>query len=133
MNVIRFAEDFIVTGRAKDLLEEEVKPPIEPVPPRARTRTLGRANPYHPHRGRDGLPGLNLRKCRGTLLIKLAKQNVQAFLAKVRGIVKAHQQVPAGTLVRLLNPMTRGWAGFHHHVVSKHTCRAVDQAIFHTL
>jgi RNA-directed DNA polymerase len=77
--------------------------------------------------------GPHRRQYRGTFLLHPAQQNVQAFLATVRGIIKAHKQGPAGTVVRLLNPVIRGWAGFHPHVVRTHTVRAVDHAIFHTL
>lgn len=29
MNLIRYADDFLITGRTKELLEEEVKPLVE--------------------------------------------------------------------------------------------------------
>jgi RNA-directed DNA polymerase len=133
VNVIRFADDFIVTGRTKALLQEEVKPLIEQF---LRERGLELSDEKtritHIEDGVDFL-GQHLRKYRGKLLITPAKKNVQAFLAKVRGIIKAHKQTPAGTLILLLNPVIRGWAGYHQHVVSKRTFRAIDRAIFHTL
>jgi RNA-directed DNA polymerase len=131
VTVIRFADDFIVTGRTKALLEEEVKPLLEQfLRERGLELSAEKTRIIHLEDGVDFL-GQNLRKYRGKLLIKPAKRHVQAFLAK--GIIKAHKQAPAGTLVLLLNPVIRGWACLHQHVVSKHTFRAVDQAIFHTL
>ena len=46
---------------------------------------------------------------------------MQAFLGKVRGIIKANKQTPAGKLIVQLNPVIRGWANYHRHVVSKRT------------
>ena len=133
VNVIRYADDFIITGRSKALLQEEVKPLVEQF---LRERGLELSDEKtritHIEDGVDFL-GQHLRKYRGKLLINPAKKNVQAFLAKVRGIIKAHKQTPAGTLILLLNPIIRGWAGYHRHVVSKRTFRAIDRAIFHTL
>jgi RNA-directed DNA polymerase len=133
VNVMRLADDFIVTGKTKALLQEEVKPLIEPFL-RERGLELSAEKPRITHL-EDGVDflGQHRRKYRGTLLIKPAKNTVHAFLAKVWGLIKAHTQTPAGTLILLLNPVIRGWAGVHPHVVSPHTFRAIDRAIFHTL
>src|SRR2546425_2212039 len=77
--------------------------------------------------------GQNVRKYNGKLIIKPAKKNVKAFLEKVRKIVKDHQGATAGTLILLLNPLIRGWARYHQHVVSKEIFQDVDSAIFEML
>ena len=133
VNVIRDADDFIVTGKPKALLQEAVKPLIDQfLCERGLALSDAKTRITHIEDGVDFL-GQHLRKSRGNLLITPAKKNVQAFLAKVRGIIKAQKQTPAGTLILLLNPVIRGWAGYHQHVVSKRTFRAIDRAIFPTL
>jgi RNA-directed DNA polymerase len=58
---------------------------------------------------------------------------VRTFLGKVRQIVKDNKQATAGNVILHLNPLIRGWAQYHRHVVSKATFRAVDNAIFDAL
>src|SRR4029434_5364193 len=64
-----------------------------------------------------------------TLPITPAKENVKAFLAKVRGVLKSHPQAKAGNLILQLNPILRGWTNYHRHVVSKRIFSKVDNAI----
>lgn len=63
--------------------------------------------------------GQNVRKYQGKLLIKPAKANVKAFLAKVRRIIKTNKGASAGNLIMQLIPVVRGWALCHHHVVRR--------------
>jgi len=74
--------------------------------------------------------GWNFRKYSGTLLIKPSKKNVQAFYGKVRGIVKANLMVKQAELIRLLNPVLRGWAQYHHPVVAKETFSRIDSLLW---
>ena len=55
------------------------------------------------------------------------------FLKKVRQIIKTSGAMSAGQLIVRLNPMLRGWANYHRHVVSKQTFGKVDTAIFKAL
>ncbi len=77
--------------------------------------------------------GQNIRKYRGKLLIKPSARSVQALLAKIRAVVKGSFQLSAGNLVKRLNPIIRGWANYHQHVVSKETFGKVDMHIFRSL
>jgi RNA-directed DNA polymerase len=130
VNLVRYADDFIITGRTKELLEGEVKPLVEAFL-RARGLELSqeKTSITHIEDGFDFL-GQNVRKYSGKLIIKPSRKNVQAFLQKVRRIVKANKQATAANLIGLLNPVLRGWATFHRHVSSKATFDAVDHALF---
>jgi RNA-directed DNA polymerase len=44
-----------------------------------------------------------------------AKQNVKAFLAKIRKYIKQSRNLTAGELIAELNPQIRGWALYHRH------------------
>jgi len=130
VNLIRYADDFIITGRSKDLLETEVRPLVEAfLTERGLALSAEKTRIVHIEDGFDFL-GQNVRKYRGKLLIKPAKANVKAFLAKVRRIIKTNKGASAGNLIVQLNPVIRGWALYHRHVVSKKTFRSVDRAIF---
>jgi RNA-directed DNA polymerase len=133
VNFVRFADDFIVTGPSKEVLETQVKPLIE-VFLRERGLVLSSEKTVitHIEDGFDFL-GQNVRKYHGKLLITPSRKNVKAFLTKVRTVIKGHKQATAGNLIWLLNPLIRGWALYHRHVVSKATFGAVDHAIFKAL
>ena len=133
VNLVRYADDFIITGSSKELLEEEVKPLVESF---LKERGL-ELSPEKTHitRIEDGFDflGQNVRDYGGTILVKPSGKNVTTFLEKVRGIIKASEQATAGHLIVNLNPVLRGWANYHRHVSSKQTFSQVDHAIFQAL
>ncbi len=133
VNLVRYADDFIVTGHSKELLETVVKPLIERfLRDRGLELSHEKTSITHIEDGFDFL-GQNVRKYNGVLLIRPSKKNVKACLEKVRKVVKANQSLSAGKLVLLLNPIIRGWAQYHRHVASKSTFSFVDHAIFEVL
>ena len=133
INVIRYADDFVVTGRSRAILEQQVKPAIvDFLNQRGLSLSEEKAHITHIDSGFDFL-GFNLRKYNGKLLIKPAKKNVKAFLANVRGIIKSNPTIKTDSLIRLLNPKLRGWANDYRHVVSKATFAKVDAAVFERL
>ena len=133
IHYVRFADDFIVTGASKEILEQRVKPAIETfLQARGLELSLEKTRITHIDNGFDFL-GFNLRKYNGKLLIKPAKDNVKTFLATVRGIVKANPTAKTLDLIRALNPKVRGWANYYRHVVAKRTFQRVDASIYHAL
>lgn len=131
VNFIRFADDFIITGVTRELLEQEIKPLVEQfMSERGLELSQEKTTITHITEGIDFL-GHRVRKYRnGKVLITPSPKNVQTFLAKVRDIVKARKTAPAGDLILTLNPVIRGWAMFHRHVSSKATFHRVDHEIF---
>lgn len=133
VNYVRYADDFIVTGATKELLETEVLPLIEGfLTERGLTLSKEKTKITHIEDGFDFL-GQNVRKYNGALIIKPSKKNVLTFLKKVREVVKTNKTATAGNLIGMLNPMIRGWANYHRHVCSKRTLGSVDSEIFKTL
>ncbi len=137
VHFIRYADDFIITGRSKELLEQEVKPLVEQfMRERGLHLSAEKTVVTHIEEGFDFL-GQNVRKYKAgkqyKLLIKPSKKNVKTFLEKVREVVKANKAVTAGKLIGKLNPIIRGWANYHRHVVSKETFSKVDNEIYHTI
>src|SRR5882724_13295829 len=133
VNLVRYGDDFIITGSSQAVLEQDVKPLVEPFL-RERGLELSEAKTHSTHitHGFDFL-GQHVRKYAGKLLMKPAPKHVHTCLRTLRHIVKANKQATAGNLIAQLNPVIPGWANSHRHVVSKAICIKVDTAIFHTL
>jgi RNA-directed DNA polymerase len=133
VNLVRFADDFIITGSSRQLLEEEVKPLVKSfLHTRGLVLSERKTHITHIDSGFDFL-GQNIRKYKGKALTKPAAENVHTFLEKVRSIIKANKTATPGNLIMQLNPIIRGWALYHRHAASKRTfCRA-DDHIFRTL
>lgn len=130
INLIRYADDFVITGISKDLLEKEVKPVVEQfLAERGLELSPEKTVVTHINDGFDFL-GQNIRKYNGKLIIKPSAKNVKAFLTKVRHIINSNKQATAGNLILQLNPLIRGWANYHRHVCSSDTFSKVDNAIF---
>ena len=133
VHLIRYADDFVITGRSRELLAHEVQPVVETfLAERGLELSPEKTSVTHIEDGFDFL-GQNVRKYGGKLLIKPSAPNVQAFLANVRETVKGHRSGRAGDLIRKLNPKISGWANYHRHIVAKETFSQVDQAIFRML
>ncbi|HLE17703.1 MAG TPA: group II intron reverse transcriptase/maturase, partial [Syntrophales bacterium] len=133
VNLIRYADDFIITGATKDLLKDEVKPLIEEfLKIRGLELSQEKTKITHIEKGFDFL-GQNIRKYDGKLLIKPSKKNVQTFLDNVREKVKGNKTAKQANLIKLLNPIIQGWANYHRHVVAKRTFMSVDAKIWKLL
>ena len=133
VNLIRLADDFVITGATKELLAHEVKPVVEAfLKERGLTLSPEKTIITHIADGFDFL-GQHLRKYHGKLLIKPSTKSIKAVLRNVRSVIKANKSAAAGTLICHLNPLIRGWALYHRHVVSAHVFQSVDHAIFQAL
>jgi RNA-directed DNA polymerase len=133
VNLIRFADDFVVTGSSRELLEHQCIPLIEEfLEARGLELSQEKTRITHIAEGFDFL-GQNIRKYKGKLLIKPSRKNVNTFLDKVRETVKGNKQARTGNLIALLNPIVRGWANYHRYVCSKRTYMSIDNAIFKLL
>jgi len=130
-NLVRFADDFIITGSSKELLENEIKPLVEQfMKERGLELSQEKTHITHITTGFDFL-GQNVRKYKdGKVLVNPSKKNVKTFLTTIRKLIKENAQATAGNLIVQLNPKIRGWANYHRHVSSKQTFVKVDDAIF---
>ncbi|MDR2213289.1 MAG: HNH endonuclease, partial [Pseudomonadales bacterium] len=130
INVVRYADDFVITGASQEVLENEIKPWVEQF---LATRGL-RLSPKktriaHIDEGFDFL-GWNFRKYGGKLLVKPSKKNVKAFYGKIRDVIDSNKTNTQTNLIRLLNPLLRGWSLYHQPVVAKQTFSKLDNRVF---
>lgn len=132
VNVVRYADDFIITAGTKELAEK-ILPVVQGfMAERGLELSQEKTRITHIDQGFDFL-GWNVRKYDGTLLIKPAKKNVKHFLDKVRGIIKANKTATAEWMIDKLNPVISGWSRYHRNAVASQTFSRVDNEIWKRL
>ncbi len=130
VGVIRYADDFVITGASRELLEDEIKPWVENfLAIRGLRLAKAKTKIVHVDEGFDFL-GWNFRKYTGKLLIKPSKKNVKAFYKKLGTAISDNLGATQENLIRLLNPMLRGWAQYHSPVVAKQTFSRLESLLF---
>ncbi|MFN7093792.1 MAG: group II intron reverse transcriptase/maturase, partial [Burkholderiales bacterium] len=133
VNVAIYADDFIITGATKEILEETVKPLVTAfLKERGLELSQEKTLITHINNGFNFL-GFNIRKYKQKLLIKPAKENIKLFLKNIRGIIKSRKSTKTEELIYSLNQKIRGWANYYKHVVSKTTFSYVDCQIFRAI
>lgn len=130
VNLVRYADDFVVTGASQEVLETTVKPWVEAfLRERGLQLSEEKTRVVHIEQGFDFL-GWNFRKYTEKLLIKPSRKNAKAFYGKVREIIATSLKLPTEKLLKRLNPVLRGWARYHQGVVAKTTFSKLDHLIF---
>ncbi len=111
------ATRLIITGHSKELLENEVKLLVERfLLERGLQLSPEKTCITHIEQGFDFL-GQNTRRYGNRLLTTPSKKNMHAFMEKVRGVIHSNRAAKQENLIRLLNPVIRGWANYHCHIV----------------
>ena len=130
VNVVRYADDFLVTARTPELLNEKIIPAIKSfLAERGLEISSEKSHVTDIETGFDFL-GATIRKYGRTLLMTPSRKSVRAFLDGIRETIKAHAGSPMWEVIRLLNPRIRGWANYFRPLVSSKTFHTVDHAIF---
>ena len=134
VNFIRYADDFVITSKSKEILEGKVQPVVEQfLQQRGLELSPKKTVITHVEKGFDFL-GQNVRRYpNGKLLIKPSKKNLKTFLDGIRQTIRNARGMSAADLIDLLNPKIRGWAHYHRHVVSSRIFSSVDRFIFYNL
>jgi RNA-directed DNA polymerase len=133
VHFVRYADDFVITGSSKELLEREVLPVAAAFfAERGLTLSPEKTVITHISEGFDFL-GQNVRNYKGKVLIKPSKRSIHSVLEKIRATIKANKANSAFNLINMLNPIIRGWANYHRHVCSKDIFGQIDTATFKCL
>ena len=133
VNLVRYADDFIITGRSRELLEIEVLPRLKKfLEERGLALSEEKTLITHIDKGFDFL-GFNIRKYKGKLLTMPQKKKVNSFTQKVYKVIESNKAVSQEMLINLLNPIISGWGNYYRHGVSSVVFNKADHRIFNKL
>lgn len=133
VNFMRYADDFVITGKSKRILEKQVRPVV-------RQFLALRGLDLSEEKTRityikDGFTFLGQTFCKhGKVLhITPAKEGVLALRQKVGNLIRQYVSAPMEILIKKLNSVLRGWANYHRHVVSSRAFYRVDTYVYEQL
>lgn len=133
VNLVRYADDFIITSENREVLETEIKPLVaEFLAERGLTLSEEKTMITNINDGFDFL-GFNIRKFKNQILTKPSKDAQKRFLAKVRKTIKSNKACRQESLIRLLNPMIMGWGNYYKHGATRDAFHWADHQIFNAL
>ena len=133
VHVIRYADDFIITGESKKVLQQKVKPAIRSFLSQRGLNLSGEKTRIT--RIEDGFDflGQHLRKYGEKFLVTPSKNSVKGIVSKTRKIIKFHLGSTTVKMLQALNPVIRGWANYHRYACSKKAFYYIDSCIFKNL
>jgi RNA-directed DNA polymerase len=131
VHLVRYADDFIITGTSKVLLEYEVKPLVAQfLAERGLELSHEKTTITHVEHGFDFL-GQTIRRYRcGKVLLKPSRRSVKTFLTKIQQTIAHAGSLTAGQLIQRLNQQIKGWTMYHRHASSKRIFTQVDRRLF---
>jgi RNA-directed DNA polymerase len=133
VHFVRYADDFIVTGANRELLEQKVKPALTDFLAQRGLRLSEQKTVLtHIQEGFNFL-GHTVRKYGVKLLITPAKSKVEAFRKKISELIHSAMGLPQEALLRQLNPLLRGWANYYRNGAAKRTFATLDYYVYHRL
>ena len=99
VHLVRYADDFIITGTSKELLRDEVQPLVAHfLKERGLELSHEKTSITHVEDGFDFL-GQNVRRYGTKLLLKPSRKNVQTFLAKIDDVIRQQGGLPHGRAI----------------------------------
>lgn len=132
VHMIRYADDFIVTGDSKDTLIKVQECIKEFMSIRGLELSEEKTLITNIHEGFDFL-GWNFRKYGDKLIIKPSKKSLIHFYDKLSETVTQLLPAEQGLLIIKLNQQLRGWCNYHSSVCSKETYEKLDYLLFKKL
>jgi RNA-directed DNA polymerase len=130
LNIIRYADDFIITGATPEILLNEIKPDLERfLAERGLTLSEEKTKLSHIDKGFNFL-GFNIRKYKSKLLIQPEDGKTRTLLTKVSTFLESHRGISFHIMLLKLNRIIRGWAHAYRRVVAKHLMTYVDDRLY---
>jgi len=133
VNFVRYADDFIITGKSRRLLERQIRPAVEDfLADRGLTLSKEKTVITYIKKGFTFL-GQTFRKHGRVLHITPSVEGVLALIRKVGTLIRKHVSVPMPVLIKKLNETLRGWGNYHRHVVASEAFGRIDTYVFEQL
>ena len=133
VNFIRYADDFVITAASKEVITEEIIPLVKDfLMERGLQLSPEKSKVTHINNGFDFL-SQNVRKYNGKLVIRPSKSSVKSFKNKIKKMIRDYRGIPAHSLIRILNPVIRGWSNYHKGICAKRTFAKIGNFIWEQL
>ena len=133
VNLVRYADDFIITCENRETLEKEIKPLVSDfMAERGLTLSEEKTVITNVNDGFDFL-GFNIRKYGNEVLTKPTKEAEKRFMENIRKIIKGNKGCKQESLIRMLNARIRGWGNYYRHGATRDSFHRVDHEIFLSL
>ena len=131
INIIAYADDFVVTAATEQLLKEKVMPTLTTALKEVGLELSNEKTKITSIEKGFEFLGFNIRKysC-GKLLIKPSKANIKTFLGEIKSIIRTSGSLPTETLIHRLNQKITGWTNYYRSVVSSKVFAKIDSEIF---
>jgi RNA-directed DNA polymerase len=131
VHLVRYADDFIITGTSPILLRYGVQPLVEHfLKERGLELSHQKTRITHIENGFDFL-GQTLRRHRsGKVLMKPSRRSIKTFLSKIQETLDNSGSTTAGEMIWRLNQQIKGWTMYHRFAVSKRIFASVDHRIY---
>ncbi len=120
VNLIRYADDLIITAASEDLAKEIKLLLTDFLKERGLELSDEKTLITNINDGFDFL-SWNFRKYNDKLLIKPSKQSIKKFTENISQAIHKGQNWSQASLIDKLNPMIRGWTNYHKSSVSFQT------------
>ena len=135
ISFVRYADNFIITANNREVLEN-LTPGIEAFLSERGVSLSEEKTKITPLSEGFNFLGQTVRKHKrrngkvGKLQITPSKASFQAIKSKIRTLCKSHKGVTPKELINKLNPVLRGWANYHRHVICGETFNQVDNFVW---
>lgn len=133
VNLVRYADDFIITAIDKGTAERAKQVIKEFLSTRGLELSESKTLISHIDDGFDFL-GWNFRKYKGKLIVKPSKKSIDTFVRSLSDtILKRGKAWKQDVLILKLNQQIRGWANYHQSVVASEAFAHIDFILFNLL
>ena len=130
--LIRYADDFVITGATQQTLEQVKEEVAAFLAERGLSLAPEKTRIVQLSNGFDFL-GFNVRTYHGKLLIKPSKDAQGRIHRRVREVIGGSKAITQYNLIHWLNPLIQGWANYYRHVVSAETFHTLDSVLWQAL
>ncbi|NET69416.1 MAG: group II intron reverse transcriptase/maturase [Moorea sp. SIO1G6] len=141
MNLIRYADDFVIMHENQEVVEECLRIIIEWLKNLGLELKPSKTRLVHTYEGFIFL-GFNIRQYKVgkyqskqgfKTIIKPSEKNVLEYYERLSKVIDNHKAAPQEALIGHLKPIIRGWCNYNRSVCSKETYKKLDYLLWNKL
>jgi RNA-directed DNA polymerase len=132
VNYVRFADDLVATADSPETAHEIIDIIQTFLDPRGLKLSEEKTFVTNIKEGFNFL-GWQFRKYKGKLLSKPSKESQTEVIRKISKVISKAKAWDQDRLIRILNPIIRGWSQYHNHAVSSAVFSKLDDTVYNML